>query len=123
MNLLDYKVLILIVLLFLVFTFKSKKNKEKYSGAITQLISRGPEDIYLTINTDKYVYPYQNFYDRCIGPYCGKDWWYNKYTPFPWNNPTKYPKYFYPSPYVSIHDRYLDRQYHQNGYPHNHYLY
>jgi hypothetical protein len=50
-----------------------------------------------------YIYrqPYDYFNGLgCNSPYC-RNTWYNRYTPFVWNNPTRYP-YYYPPLYTSI---------------------
>jgi hypothetical protein len=76
-----HKVIFLIVMVLLIrWLFYSD---EGFYGAITQLRAKGPQDLYLTVDTEKYVYPrryYRYPYDEYI-----------------WNNPTRYrqPYYFW----------------------------
>jgi len=111
-------VFIIILLIVFVLLFKllcDDSGSEGFSGAITQLVSRGPEDLYLTVNVEKYSpYSYYGGYYYpygCRSPYCKKrNRWYNEYTPFVWNNATRIPKWYY-SPYTYINDWYRDSYY------------
>lgn len=104
-------VVLLIVIFFILFqnmtnieTNEIDSREHMYSGSLTQLVSRGPEDLYLTVNTEKYVPEYNYRYDCRNSPYCYKNRWYNS-TPFVWNNPTRWPKMPY---YTYIHNWYRD---------------
>ncbi len=67
--------------------------------------------------TEKFAVPYRyhkacdrcnKFYvgDRCLSPYCKRDWWwFNEYTPLPWGNTSRTPKWYYP-PYTYIQSYY-----------------
>lgn len=76
----------------------------------------GKETINLNVNIDKYVpdhYDHKYGYGYgCATPYCRKRFWYNRYTPFPWNNPTRLTNWYYP-PYTYWTDYF--RNYY--GYP------
>ncbi len=102
-------ILLLIVLVIIFKLFFSSCFSENFAGAITQLVSRGPEDIYLNVDIEKYVSDYYGNYGYgCLSPYCRRrSWWYNKYTPLPWNNPTRFPKWIYP-PYTYLTEYYRD---------------
>lgn len=54
---------------------------------------------------------YFSFYDwngRCLSPYCERQsWWYNRYTPFIWNNSGRYPRWWNP-PYTYLTNYYRD---------------
>lgn len=52
---------------------------EPFGGALLQLVAKGPQDSYLTTDTDKYVPEY-----------------YLPYREFIWNNPTRIPYNWYP---------------------------
>ena len=54
-------------------------NMEQFGGALVQLMAKGPQDSYLTVDTDKYVPEY-----------------YLPYGEFLWNNPTRFPYNWYP---------------------------
>lgn len=67
---------------------------------------------------ENFAFPYRhsrscencnNFYvgDRCKSPHCRKQWWFNDYTPLPWGNSTRTPRWYYP-PYTYIQS-YYDR--------------
>ena len=58
-------------------------------------------DAYLSINLPSYR-PY--YYNTCNSPFCRRRWWYNNYTPFIWNNPTKYPTWTSYPPYARMSD-------------------
>lgn len=78
------------------------KNHEHLSGAITQLHAKGLQDVYLTVDNDKYL-P-NNYY---ITPYYyPRWWWYNSTTPMPWNNPTRYNRWYYYPPYTYLTNYY-----------------
>lgn len=70
-------VLLIIVVLAIILKKMMKKDKE-YFGSMMQLTAKGPQDLHLTVNNEKYLYPYQ-------------------YTNWVWNNPTRLrrPLYFY----------------------------
>lgn len=112
-------VFIIILLIVFVTLFKllcDDSGSEGFSGAITQLVSRGPEDIYLTINTERYIPNsyYDGYYSPygCNSPYCSRrrNRWYNNITPFVWNNATRFPSWYY-SPYNYINNWYTDSYY------------
>lgn len=106
-------ILLLIVLIVIFKLFLSPCFSEDFAGAITQLVSKDSQDIYLNVGIEKYIpfYGYDYGYDYgygCLSPYCRRrSWWYNKYTPLPWNNPTRFPKWIYP-PYTYLTDYYRD---------------
>ena len=77
------KVIIILVMLAVVLRWIMNPEQEGFSGAITQLTSRGPQDLHLTINTEKYVDPYYS--------------WRNPSNWYTWNSPTRYfsPYYYY----------------------------
>ncbi len=69
---------------------------------------------------EKFAIPYEknlcnrcnNFYlgNRCLTPYCDRNlWWYNNFTPLPWGNVSRTPKWYFP-PYSHIHS-YIDGWY------------
>ena len=56
--------------------------KEGFAGALIQLTAKGPQDSYLTVDTDRYV----------------PEYWYPR-REYVWNNATRYPYghyYYYP---------------------------
>lgn len=67
-----------IILIFLIIYLFIKNYKENFMGAINQLHSKGPIDLHLTTNTEKYIYPCNK---NIINPF--------PYTPFIWNNPSR----------------------------------
>lgn len=81
------RILLLLIILF-VFYFTGGTIREHVSmGTLTQLMAKGPQDIYLSKDAEKWVdmqYPFG-------------------YTNFVWNNPTRlynnYPYFFYPYNY------------------------
>lgn len=77
-------------------------KKEDFSGALTQLYSKGPQDYYL-IGDDAYKYYYWNYYPYNY-PYM------YPYNYSLWNNPTRY-KYRYYRPYRTIPSRYYTYYY------------
>ncbi len=88
------KTIIILIILIVVFCKLLYKN-EQFSGALTQLTAKGPQDLYLTVNTEKYIpelwHPYSLYYN----PYR-----------YMWNAPTRRRMYSYPYyPYYS-HYRY-----------------
>lgn len=86
---------IAILLILFVYGVKALQNNNEHmsTGALTQLYAKGPQDLYLTINTRKYIPPY----------------WYwegwRHYTPLIWNNPTRFPRWF-PPLYTYLSDSY-----------------
>lgn len=109
-------IIILLVIFVLLFKVLMHDCDEHMSGAITQLVSRGPEDIYLSVNIDKYVPDYYgynygyngygyNYPYSCTSPYCNRR--FGRRTPFVWNNPTRYPKWYNPM-YTYLNDWYRD---------------
>jgi hypothetical protein len=99
-------ILLLIVLIVIFKLFFSSYFSEDFAGAITQLVSTGPDDIHLNIGIEKYIPPYGYYGYGCLSPYCRRrSWWYNRYTPLPWNNPTRFPRWIYP-PYDYLTDYY-----------------
>lgn len=49
-------IFIIIIIIILIIMFFSSINN--FSGALTQLHARGPEDQYLMVNSEKYYMPY-----------------------------------------------------------------
>lgn len=53
-----------------------------------------------TENTDDNIETYipGNYWGtRCLSPYCRRNkWWYNRYTPLPWGNSARIPRWYYP---------------------------
>lgn len=84
--------LILLVILIIILVSYEYEN---FTGALTQLYAKGPQDSYLTVGTDQYIPPYLN------NPY-----WI-------WNQPTRiaspyyyplygiFPPHFYSLPYYN----------------------
>ncbi len=75
-------ILFLLFILFAVFLLLDCGRKtDKFSdiGALTQLYAKGPQDLYLTTDTEKYMYP---------------QYW-GRYGP--WNMQTRLDNYYYPS--------------------------
>lgn len=68
-----------IILILLLVIICWRINKENFAGALTQLYAKGPQDLYLTGNVEKYIPPF--LVDNG----------------FMWNQPTRlaYP-YYYP---------------------------
>lgn len=116
--------LVLITLLFYAIFYvilpENTLKNENFNGAITQLTHRGLQDVYLTVDTEKYIDPVYTCDQDCDGVTCGSpycranyynyyDWWYG-YTPFAWGNSTRRPR----APYYSyIYNWYRDTY----GYP------
>lgn len=101
----EQTIFIIIFLIVLVIIFKILFNdSENFSDMVS--VSNGNDDIYINIGIDKYV---PEYWSGCLSPYCKRRlWWYNKYTPLPWNNSTKYPKWIYPPyTYFTNYYRYL----------------
>lgn len=84
-------IIIICVVLLIALGIFIYKN-ETFAGAMVQMYAKGPEDHYLTTDTDQYIPPY--FY--------GSNWF--------WNAPTRlsrpyyplygiYPNYYYGYPY------------------------
>jgi hypothetical protein len=79
------------------------------------------EPDYDHISKENFALPYSrfqtcdhcnNFYyaDQCLSPYCKRKWWwFNEFTPLPWGNASRTPKWYYP-PYTYI-QRYYDGWY------------
>ena len=79
------KTFIIILLIIIIVIFKIIKNKyrdEKFAGALTQLVAKGPMDFYLTTGNEKYVYPYHSYYYT--------------YPQMYFNMPTRVFPYYYP---------------------------
>lgn len=80
--------LILITLYFIYifnvnYKLEDKALKENFGGgALTQLYAKGPQDTYLTVNSEKYI----------------PEYWWNQYPFFyhAWNIPTRSSQYYYP---------------------------
>lgn len=103
----DISEILLLIILVVIFGLniyynsksKNDKNIDQFAGALTQLYSKGPEDRYLTVDTDKYVPEYQYWYNYGFGYPWG---W------MPWNMATRYNYYplygvypnYYAYPYV-----------------------
>lgn len=81
--------IILLIFLFILIIFFDKTKSSFFSienfggGALTQLYAKGPQDLYLTTNAEKYIPEY-------LGGY------YNPYNYFRWNVPTRFNRYYYP---------------------------
>ena len=73
------------------------KNIDHVNKNIDQLST---SDTHLTINIEKYIPDYWGY------PY-GGNLWHDQYTPFTWNNATKFPSWYYP-PYTYIENYYRD---------------
>lgn len=108
--------LIIVVAIFLytvayvlVLNNKDESKNETFEhigdGAIVQLMAKEPQDVYLTSDTEKYLY-YPNKYinDTTDDPIMS--------TPFLWNNGTRYPKWGWPY-YGYLYNWYRDSY----GYP------
>ncbi len=85
------KTILLIFVIIIAYYFLDYSNSDSFSalGALTQLYAKGPSDLYLTSDTEKYVYP----------PYFGNSpWWGYPYMYPVWNVPTRLNNYsgFYP---------------------------
>jgi len=81
-NIIMLNILILIILATVFYIIVNNYNKsETFLGALTQLHARGPQDLHLTVNSDKYIY--QDPYYR--------GWW--DYPYYLWNMPTRYNRY------------------------------
>ena len=107
----NYNVYIIILLIVFVIIFKNIfiNGEEHYT-----IITNDSDNIYLSTNMDRfdgYYNTYPNPYSSnsmfdyfngygCTTPYCRRSW-YNRYTPFVWNNPGRYP-YYYPPLYSLI---------------------
>ena len=91
---------------------------------MVQLMSKGPQDVDLTTDVEKYVYPYPYTYPHTYPhtythtyphtythtyPYAQTQYAYNPFgkTPFIWGNGTRYPKWNLPY-YDYINNWYYD---------------
>lgn len=104
-------------------------KEEHMEGALVQLMTKGPQDVYLTSDIEKYVpeynrpYYWQDSYNTCNT--CNTYNRYNRYgnvfrntknvnpwygyTPFAWGNGTRYPKLGNGWPYYQyIYNWYAD---------------
>lgn len=79
-------VIIIIILILAIAYYYYKYEKFSSLGALTQLYAKGPQDLYLTSDTEKYV------------PELWGGWFGFNYPPVysPWNYPTRIDKYYYP---------------------------
>jgi hypothetical protein len=69
----------ILLLIFIFIIILLSIEYENFAGALTQLYAKGPQDNYLTVDTEKYIPPYLN------NPY-----WI-------WNQPTRLASpYYYP---------------------------
>lgn len=77
-----HMIILLVVLTVFIRWVMYPTDEEGFLGSMTQLHSRGPQDINLTVNSEKYLHGYGNRYP------------YDRYI---WNNPTRYrrPYYYY----------------------------
>lgn len=91
-------IILIVVLLLIKLLFNTV---EGFGGALVQLYSKGPQDTYLTVDTDKYIYPY-HYYRSYSLPYNYIPYYYSSY----WNQSTRYPR-SYPY-YIPIHHRFED---------------
>lgn len=88
-------VILLLVILTLIIKWFMCEDTESFLGSITQLQARGPQDLHLTVNTEKYVYPHRY---RGYTPPCNRVPCYRYPTDqYVWNIPTRYNiPYLYP---------------------------
>ncbi len=128
-------VLILMCTIAYVLLFNDDVNAEYFdnTGALTQLMTKGPQDFYLTTNNEKYVYPryyypyYFNGFNRPTYNNDNVDSNYKKnendveigypfygITPFVWGNGTRIQKWNWPY-YDYIYNWYYD-SYGYGGY-------
>lgn len=91
-----------LIITILILTFIFKNINEHYYGAITQLQAKGPQDLHLTVNNEKYLHPH--YYNNTYLPFR------YPYDLYIWNNPTRYrPAYYnydynyHLYPYVYFH--------------------
>jgi hypothetical protein len=88
-------VIVFVVILILALLFKdNKKGEEKYKTISGKKVNYYPDD-------NKYLWEY----DWAFG---GWPYWYNSYTPLPFNNPTRYHGYK-TALYPLIHDYHYPR--------------
>lgn len=79
-------------------------NTEHMDGALVQLFAKGPQDVYMTTDTEKYIPEYNIPYYEYDSP------WYG-YTPFAWGNGTRYPKWSMGFPYYQYIYNWYDDSY------------
>jgi hypothetical protein len=82
-------IILLLIVLVIIFKYVTPIRDEHMS-----LELKDSQDTYLTVNIEKY-----------IPDYWGRNLWYDGYTPFTWNNATRFPSWYYP-PYTYIEDYY-----------------
>jgi hypothetical protein len=83
-------IIILLIVVYVIY-YNCFYETEKYgSGALLQLVAKGPQDSYLTVGTDRYVPEF-----------------YFPYGEFAWNNPTRLNNYLYYPPYYLPYYNYL----------------
>lgn len=85
--------LVIFVVMIIILLLCSAQTNEKYKNI-------GSKPVYMYNDTHKYLYDYDNVF---------AEWpiWYNKTTPLPFNNPTRF--YGYNYYYPAIHDYYYPR--------------
>ena len=91
----ELPLLLTLFAIFFIVIFFNRCKEHFGEGALTQLFAKGPEDSYLTYDTDKYVPEYWGG----IAP-----WRYSL-----WNAPTRLSSYYYPFyslPYNNAYMRY-----------------
>jgi len=97
MNIIVYKIILLIVLVVIINNIFNKTE---------HLTINTDDDVYINVDMNRFDrnYPYYSYFGPlndyfngygCNTPYC-RNTWYNKYTPFVWNNPSRYPYYYSP---------------------------
>jgi hypothetical protein len=94
-------IIITIIIIAILIYINKKNENEKFSGALTQLYAKGPQDIYLTTDIEKYVPELWHRYPNYM-------WSNGNYYPLFWNMPTRYGYY---SPYYipELYDLYYSR--------------
>ena len=101
-------IIFLLVSLVIIFKWIFPNDSEHMSlGSIDQLQAKDSQDTYLTINIEKYIPDYWGGWGK-------RGLWYDQYTPFMWNNATRFPSWYYP-PYTYIENYYRDS--YRYGYP------
>ena len=100
------KLIFVILLILSIVILKKYCNTDREDfGALTQLYAKGPQDVHLMVDVEKYVpeYYWYRHYPYYICTRCHKRKLYNmfccKHTPPIWNIPTRfYPIYYYGHP-------------------------
>lgn len=98
----NIKILIGILIIFvIIIAIYKNKNDENFSGALTQLYAKGPQDTYLNVDIEKYVPELWHTYPNYM-------WSNGNYYPLFWNIPTRYGygQYYLPELYDAYYYRY-----------------